>query len=480
MLQQFTEGRGRNVLVGLLLVSWAAVHLSAPRLSSFLGNHAIPLQVIMRDSVYVKGERSVDPSSFARQVNPHIPTCDDPLYAQSAACVTVDGHHNHADFDEALQGCVWESGHNHIWAKNMRWRTGASDLEALRPKMHNLTNTSIDGIKQDIKFCKHESWWLWRIGPFVSHGGYEWHTVEGLWRMPSEMGMPVYVDHGQVVAVTAALAGNVVGEPGAIELVRYPPIHQHHFHISPGAYILVVDIQTHGDSQCVGPEGMYCTLLRPPPGYAFFLSAPMGFETEFNDVRAHGSLPYSSDLLVVLKVEERVSQRPVLKHYTWMRPAYGPFIPVASFREISLTPTPCLPNNDRCPRGCCVKTDVPGYAWKHEKTYWKPDEKNMNFWLHSHQGLLEDTLLFQGAPDAVFMNLSDVGAIDTLYTGQDRVDKIKQSILQRQKLPGAAPMMCSYRVSGAEELVSFGLAPYVPAVWQNGAELFGVWWHAHC
>ena len=69
-------------------------------------------------------------------------------------------------------------------------------------------------------------------GPFVGHGGYDWHTT--LWS--DAMGTEVSMDaHGDTAAadVNAWFLGptSVGGEP-----MGFPPVHMHHAHIRNGRH----------------------------------------------------------------------------------------------------------------------------------------------------------------------------------------------------------------------------------------------------
>ena len=76
------------------------------------------------------------------------------------------------------------------------------------------------------------NWTFTRAGPFVGHGGYDWHTT--LWS--DAMGTDVSVDaHGRTAAadVNAWFLGptSEAGEP-----MGFPPVHMHHAHIRNGRH----------------------------------------------------------------------------------------------------------------------------------------------------------------------------------------------------------------------------------------------------
>lgn len=136
-----------------------------------------------------------------------------------------------------------------------------------------------------------------RIGPVTTHGGKDWtsfkldsFSIGDGWEWPND-GKP------RTVAVREYVLGAITGDG---QMLGYPPIHPHHYHLEdstddpinkfgfPGRMI------THGDDSCVTPTGAWaggvdCTIRRVSPGHAMQMQLPFYLSADFNDVRANNS-----------------------------------------------------------------------------------------------------------------------------------------------------------------------------------------------
>ena len=131
-------------------------------------------------------------------------------------------------------------------------------------------------------------WHFTRVGPFSTRGGYSWtgvttvhdESMHSQWRVSHEGRASLFV--GDYVLGSADASGDLIG---------YPPIHQHHWHYYHASDLGRDFLAVHGDMDCPGRDGAYCTLIEYPNARAFELVPQLGIHAEFNDVRPSGAPP---------------------------------------------------------------------------------------------------------------------------------------------------------------------------------------------
>ena len=154
-----------------------------------------------------------------------------------------------------------------------------------------------------------------QFGPFVSHGGYDWWTVEWVQHL---------VRHDAMLLV--AYAFRSVDATG-VELSN-PPLHYHHLHINPShlgarkaAGDCVVDDEcfelygrmstVHGDFVCVDGRPCYSADLRTAggrDGYGWLVRGNVSVNAQVNDVRPHGAPPLEWLFTYALLTDPNVSR----------------------------------------------------------------------------------------------------------------------------------------------------------------------------
>lgn len=245
------------------------------------------------------------------------------------ACLLQHDRNKQVALEQALGACAWASVPTPHLAEMAQGPPGFKSNE-----------TVLDPETIGIERCTHGSqtsasgaWEFHRIGPFNTTGGKDWSSfntrgsnffkIAGLslkrtrecmsnaatcpfttpergslrfgedWRWPT--GRP------RIFAVTEYFLGAVLPDG---QLLGYPPIHQHHFHVEPsiemdgpgGAMI------SHGDDQCVERAGgVGCMIRRMPLGYATMMKLPLQVSTDQNDIRTLGSARLTWHMLIAIK-----------------------------------------------------------------------------------------------------------------------------------------------------------------------------------
>ena len=135
-------------------------------------------------------------------------------------------------------------------------------------------------------------WRIARVGPFVSSGDFTWHTFKVV--DPFDLGKEFPKDGKKSRLVRSRLASPV--DPATGEALSYPPIHIHHWHLTPrwaggpNTVMHTVWAQAHGDSQCDRSEGFTtCLLQTQPKGYALELLDSLDMDADLVDARQPGS-----------------------------------------------------------------------------------------------------------------------------------------------------------------------------------------------
>jgi hypothetical protein len=151
---------------------------------------------------------------------------------------------------------------------------------------------------QSCSVPSQEDGWTWniqRIGPFESHGNYDWwqvgwHDMGNLQGVLDKHPAGVIVDKHSMVPVA----------DGTWARIGHPPIHIHHIHVMGDRrgksvrqrhgfpdYNISLAAEQHGDYQCLEEDGGEdCYLESNPPGMGRLFTKALDIEGELNDVRA--------------------------------------------------------------------------------------------------------------------------------------------------------------------------------------------------
>eukprot|EP00316_Scyphosphaera_apsteinii_P001013 CAMPEP_0119299620 /NCGR_PEP_ID=MMETSP1333-20130426/1676_1 /TAXON_ID=418940 /ORGANISM="Scyphosphaera apsteinii, Strain RCC1455" /LENGTH=522 /DNA_ID=CAMNT_0007301107 /DNA_START=122 /DNA_END=1690 /DNA_ORIENTATION=+ len=171
--------------------------------------------------------------------------------------------------------------------------------------------------------CTDQGWYVFRMGPFTSTGGFNWMYAHIM-----EVAHKDWPDPGLVADVTRYFVGTMSVHG---EIVGFPPIHVHHFHIEENSNVFVNkgSLITHGDDECLSSAGgPACNIRSMPPGYATWLKLPFRATFELNDVRPAGSPPLQSYGVIALRIASIHSPHaPALKPFSQTRLRMTPLDP---------------------------------------------------------------------------------------------------------------------------------------------------------
>ena len=148
-------------------------------------------------------------------------------------------------------------------------------------------------------------------------GGNSWigvttvhdESMHAQWRVSHEGRASLFV--GDHVLGSADASG---------ELIGYPPIHQHHWHYFHASDFGRDFLSVHGDQDCAGRDGAYCTLVEYPNGSAFELVPQLGIMAEFNDVRPSGAPPLEWYAFGGLFIHDPAIPKPRGMHWANLQP----------------------------------------------------------------------------------------------------------------------------------------------------------------
>lgn len=273
-----------------------------------------------------------------------------------------------------------------------------------------------------------QDWYMFKLGPFV-HTGQSTHTVQAVLKLP-------YLNcdqRSQLCSVSEFILGSIDESNG---LIGYPPLHQHHYHLSSGSCMYDEDMSTHGESQCQASEGgVACLWRRAPHGFAFYVETP-GIFSRVDDVRSNGQPTMHSYVFAALKIAPTSN----------------------SARQISIAYA--FPGGgSNSVAGYHVDVSAETLTWS---TYQLPPHISIIHMVqvHSHDVMLNDLWLFQGVPEQVFSDLRAASQANstarlTLMVGQNVISTMKDNIMRRQLRSGAAHLACSKKRSSADELIYF-------------------------
>jgi hypothetical protein len=202
---------------------------------------------------------------------------------------------DNVDFD-AFVGIDMVPENHHMFKYGSPWGSKL-DTSSIPPK-------TMKGSVCELELEDGSYWTVNRIGPFKTHGGYDWTQMgwDNLWDLRNKLqkypeGIYVLDQFSSPVTADGTRLGN-------------PPIHVHHIHIGPtpgvrqrGEFIncLLNDhscydptrvLEHHGDYECTRDKdglGMDCVTESIPQGYGKLITFELGLEGDLNDVRPAGS-----------------------------------------------------------------------------------------------------------------------------------------------------------------------------------------------
>lgn len=276
------------------------------------------------------------------------------------------------------------------------------------------------------EICEEHDMFAFRVGPLTTNGGYSWNAVAA-----SLVSSALPALRPWLFGVAAFVVGNT-DDTGT--LIGYPPIHQHHFHLY-GSGDDSPWMNNHGDSQCLERDGgVTCLEHRLPPGCAYIIHSPVGFHTEFNDVRYANASTMSSWVVIAMQFLPFGSQARQVVDVGF---GFGVTVGVPSNRNTFL-----------------LQTDLIHVVWTN-CTYQKQVLNNLvEAYLHTHYVMVADLWLFRGTADSVF---NDTRALASswgrLNVGQAAKIDLTRSIQARQLQVDAATLIWSLRSAETAELV---------------------------
>jgi len=352
-------------------------------------------------------------NEFSTAIQPQLPSCRSQPFRSSDSCGTYR-RTDFEDFQTTFGRCEWQNGEDKITTlQSTHW---------------------FDAVDARLQYCDADGWIMFKVGPFDTIGGYDWTTYNA-WILKGAI--PIY--RRGLLAFSKAFMGNV-NEYG--EFLGYPPLHQHHFHVVPAGVFFWDELQNHADGQCHKDHGgVGCMLRRAPGGFAYFSEEPVGVSTEFNDVRPNGSLSLTSWVVVAL--------RPVDSAQKVRQYGSGG----VATHMIRVRPGPCLQNDIMCPRGCCILTNQPSYAWSAQQFDWR-GKVSFEVLGHSHSSMTGDVLLFRGSQSQVFSNIGQISDQNRVTYGVKAVAMIQRNILTRQQQPNPAILLCTYERASRIEYIA--------------------------
>lgn len=290
------------------------------------------------------------------------------------------------------RGCSWEPAEEDKWYKynfGYRYRDilGYGDFswaDSVRPNLQ-ISDCQAPAASGD-------RWLLRRLGPLISHGGYDWHmlahnsTTREQW--PA---LQTLLREWPEVWILGAWS---MATDAACNLFEYPPLHDHHTMIKLAYNTNETIIFNHHDRACEDPAlGYKCQYTRWPEGYGALLNQSLNFQGFYNDVRVNNSEPlewYIEFGVLVSKDGKAPDGRPLTSTREWETGHYRPSLESAYTGRVKSFPVPA------------GKSSV---TWTHTVVQVTGDVVGQLFWLHTHEGLgHKQTWLFNAAPDELGLN----------------------------------------------------------------------------
>uniref|UniRef100_A0A7S2Z7S4 Uncharacterized protein n=1 Tax=Chloropicon laureae TaxID=464258 RepID=A0A7S2Z7S4_9CHLO len=241
-------------------------------------------------------------------------------------------------------------------------------------------------------------WDVYRLGPFVGSGGYDWHQafVHPLPRPP------------KAKFITGKLTAPV-SQSG--EILGYPPIYPHHVHMKVNGVEHV--LEAHGDTMCAEENGgKACFLHTYPEGYGM----PFDGQARSGEV---GADYLSLDFLLIDKRE-------------------FPAPPMIFFKEVAvkwsadetLTPVSTAMTHAKASKGSPFATTMvaqrPSFLWS--TAQWLVDGKlvisreDQVPWFHSHKPYFRAMWAFAASPEELGLTGDLLWQVDDQIGGQGARD----------------------------------------------------------
>ena len=296
-----------------------------------------------------------------------------------------------------------------------RWKDASSLVD-----LFNVQTIKQEQREQTAHTCSHEAsgWTSYKIGPFFTYGNYSWTFAGGLFSLGSHW----HYLSNHVYFIEQYMVGSIDDDAN---IIPYPPIHQHHFHVMQGSNAFTYGIHNHGDNHCTAQEGgAACYQHCLPAGYAFVLSDRLGFHMEFNDVRPATTSSLKSWALVALKrANNSLHVRQVL---------YDGSIGLSDPKSLAGRLT------------YRIRTQVESVLWS--SGTWRKG-KILEAYFHTHGEMVRDLWFFEGNSSEVFSDVRAALPKDSLSYSHGIIAATMDSIGLRQKEPGAAQITCTLQES---------------------------------
>lgn len=167
-----------------------------------------------------------------------------------------------------------------------------------------------------------ERWVVGRLGPFVSSGGWDWHSTE-MRHWPAVTAL--LAAHGEFW-VTAISVLTVTADG---TLLTFPPIHNHHSHayLNASDWYLNQLMLHHQDRVCQhGLEHGYgCMLTQFPGGLGLRIDQAVAFDGMFNDVREANSstMTWYCELAMRVSTPPHATKKSLQELDVWCAPSAG-------------------------------------------------------------------------------------------------------------------------------------------------------------
>jgi len=331
-------------------------------------------------------------------------------HANSKVCLTISLSH---EFDEFMSSCVFDNATGHI-DYLQAWKSDNPDYQLLLESvtLHKELCSSVQG------------WTAYRIGPFINLGGFDW---TGLVSTIAPQRIPFYRSN-RFHAFSQYALGNIDKKKN---LIGYPPIHQHHFHLGGSGALMLQAMNNHGDNQCADSEGgVKCLVRHAPDGMAWMLRDPVFATSEYNDVRPRGATPLTSWIFWAFKLADTTQ----LARQIWQEGVY--------FHDVAL-------GAPRHTYEISTSIDSIGWTFHHVGNEMKAIVES---YMHTHAAMVEDVWLFQGNSSQVFSDEVIVAdAKNQVCYGTDVIAQVGKNIELRQLAPFRARLVCSYKSSAKFE-----------------------------
>jgi len=341
-----------------------------------------------------------------------------------------------------------------------------ASLASGRLQVGECTAPSTDG---EVNGTWHTQW----VGPFTTHGGYDWTTVSWV--------DPAFIMRGRRRGESVGLAAHWMGpvDVQRKQALGLPPLHLHHVHMtaSPDDTFLSPFFQwhhgrvimTHGDWNFDGMPGEENGTVDAmgqdyrPAKVLKVLSDRPSINVEVNDVRPAGSPPLQWYFQVTVLVVDNLDDARAAGHR-----------PLSSIKTQA-------PDGEGMLVGGQTGLVFPYFAPRTEDTMMyhsirMPEDGEMvHVYFHAHQRTHQATLLFGGPPSALGLDAiaaagRHVSVLPTqVYTNTTGVAKNNvqmRSLLEERSHVRGVPLVCTME-GRVQRLSGYGFT--TPKAWDRAA-----------